>query len=85
MAHTLIHTNTRNRLKVRPVNILLFCYVNLWLLNKDNTKIGKFLGEVILNEEIETMMAEDDGINLDAGDISINNSDEDDLGSNVSG
>ena len=57
-AHTVIHIKAQNRLKVRSVNILLFHYVNLQLLNKDNTKVGIFLEDIILNEEIKEVMAE---------------------------
>ena len=39
--------------------MLLFCYVNLRLLNEDNTKIGEFLENVILTEELEDITNED--------------------------
>ena len=58
--------------------------MNLQLLNKDNTKIGEFLRDVMLNEEMEELMAEEDGRNLEADDISINSNDENALEGNAS-
>ena len=52
-ARSVIHTKARNRLKIKSVNMLLFCYVNLRLLKKDNTSVGEFLEDAILEEEIE--------------------------------
>jgi hypothetical protein len=51
-AHGVVHSKTRNRLKLKNVQMLLFCYVNLRLLKKDKTSIVEFL-ESAIQEEME--------------------------------
>ena len=77
-----IHTKTQNRPKVRLVKMLLFCYVNLRFLDKDNTQIGYFLEDIIFTKGMERMMDQDnditiDAINVDTDDniVDINNED----------
>ena len=52
-----MHSKTRNVLKLRNVQTLLFCYDNLRLLKKDKTSIDEFLESAIQedmeNEEVE--------------------------------
>ena len=50
-AHGVVHSKVRNRLKHESVLMLLFCYVNLRLLRKDNTKIAEFLESAIVGKE----------------------------------
>ena len=45
--HKLIHTKNRNRLKNISVHMLLYCYVNLRLLNKCTDELGDFLTQCI--------------------------------------
>ena len=46
-AHKVIHTKARNSLKNKTVNMLLFTYVNLRLLNQCTAELGDFLTQAI--------------------------------------
>jgi hypothetical protein len=46
-AHKVIHTRARNSLKNKTVNMLLFTYVNLRLLNKCTEEMGDFLMQAV--------------------------------------
>jgi hypothetical protein len=52
-AHKVIHTKARNRLHTRTVQMLLFTYVNLRLLNKCTEELGDFITDAleVLGEE----------------------------------
>ena len=42
-AHKIIHTKARNKLYTKTVQLLLFTYINLRLLNKCTAEMGDFL------------------------------------------
>ena len=42
-AHKIIHTKARNRLYTKTVQLLLFSYINLRLMNKCTAEMGDFL------------------------------------------
>ena len=67
-AHGVIHTKTRNRLVNKSVQMLLFCYVNLCLLRKENSIVGKFLLSAIHPDEL-------DAGELDEGEVDSENDD----------
>jgi hypothetical protein len=46
-AHKVIHTKARNRLYTKTVQMLLYTYINLRLLNKCTTEIGDFLTQTL--------------------------------------
>ena len=61
-AHSLIHTKARNRLHLKVVKMLLYCYVNLRMINKCEAELGEFLVEALEEvEEEESAAAADDG------------------------
>ena len=48
-AHKVIHTTARNRLYTKTVQLLLYTYINLRLLNKYTAEMGDFLAESLSN------------------------------------
>ena len=48
-AHSVIHTKARNRLHLKTVQMLLYCYVNLRLINKCTAELGNFLTSCLEN------------------------------------
>ena len=58
-AHKIIHTKARNRLYTKTVQLLLFAYINLRLLNKCTAEMGDFL--------MQSLSACDDEQELAAG------------------
>ena len=52
-AHNLIHCKARNRLLLPVVKMLLYCYVNLRMLNKCEADLGEFLVDALDEEDID--------------------------------
>lgn len=76
-AHGAVHSKSRNRSKLRSVNMLLHCCVNLCLLKKDNAKIGEFLASAVLDEEEEAEKENENVIETIDGENNQNDDDSD--------
>jgi hypothetical protein len=50
-AHAIIHTKARNRLNSTTTQMLLYCYVNLRMMNKCKPKLDKFLVDALVAEK----------------------------------
>lgn len=63
-SHNLIHTPIRNRLINKTVQMLLFCYINIRLLNRVNGDMGGFI-EQFDNEDQVTEIDSIDVIDVE--------------------
>ena len=61
--HGVVHTKARNRLALPRVIKLIFCYVNLRLLQKEKTKLVKFLEDALSVEQQEIVREQEEADN----------------------
>ena len=58
--HGVVHTKSRNRLTLSRVIKLIFCYVNLRLLQKEKTKLVEFLEDSLSAEQQEIVREQEE-------------------------